>query len=131
MKYRTTTRDNMSRVVLTAHKLQLQAPENVNQVVGQIQRQLNGVNVNLNVQGGKLTTRQIAQSKSTVNNLNKGAKNLGKNFGVSVKRFAASIANRAVSLFANKLFRAIEESIDFQRRLIKIKQVSGATTKTF
>ena len=119
----------MSRFVLTA-QLQLQAPRNVNQVVGQIQRQLNGVNVNLNVQGGRQATRQIAQVNQQVNNLNKGAKNLGKNFGVSVKRFAAfSIANRAVSLFASKLSGAIEESIDFQRELIKIKQVSGATTQ--
>ena len=119
----------MSRFVLTA-QLQLQAPRNVNQVVGQIQRQLNGVNVNLNVQGGRQATRQIAQVNQQVNNLNKGAKNLGKNFGVSVKRFAAfSIANRAVSLFANKLSAAVEESIDFQRELIKIKQVSGATTQ--
>ena len=119
----------MSRFVLTA-QLQLQAPRNVNQVVNQIQRQLNGVNVNLNVQGGRQATRQIAQVNQQVNNLNKGAKNLGKNFGVSIKRFAAfSIANRAVSLFANKLSAAVEESISFQRELIKIKQVSGATNQ--
>ena len=119
----------MSRFVLTA-QLQLQAPRNVSQVVNQIQRQLNGVNVNLNVQGGRQATRQIAQVNQQVNNLNKGAKNLGKNFGVSIKRFAAfSIANRAVSLFANKLSSAVEDSIDFQRELIKIKQVSGATTQ--
>lgn len=119
----------MSRFVLTA-QLQLQAPRNVNQVVRQIQRQLNGVNVNLNVQGSRQATRQIAQVNQQVNNLNKGAKSLGKNFGVSVKRFAAfSIANRAVSLFANRLSAAIEESIDFQRELIKIKQVSGATNQ--
>lgn len=119
----------MSRFVLTA-QLQLQAPRNVNQVVNQLQRQLNGVNVNLNVQGGRQATRQIAQVNQQVNNLNKGAKNLGKNFAVSIKRFAAfSIANRAVSLFSNKLAAAVEESIEFQRELIKIKQVSGATNQ--
>ena len=117
----------MSRFVLTA-QLQLQAPRNVNQVVNQIQRQLSGITVDLNVQNGRQASRQIADVNRQVDELNKGAKALGKNFGVSVKRFAAfSIANRAVSLFTNRLSAAIEESIDFQRELIKIKQVSGAT----
>jgi len=117
----------MSRFVLTA-QIQLQAPRNVGQVVSQIQKQLNNVNVNLNVQNGPQATKQIAQVNQQVNKLNKNAKNLGTNFAVSIKKFAAfSIANRAVSLFANKLSSAVEDSIAFQRELIKIKQVSGAT----
>ena len=115
----------MSKFVLTA-QLQLQAPTNTAQVVSQIQRQLNGINVNVQY-------KQAAQAKSAVDDLTdsvESAKNsttgLGKAFGVSVKRFTAlAIATRAVSLFTNKLGGAIQESIAFERELIKISQVTG------
>ena len=53
----------MSKFVLTA-QLQLQAPNNVGQVVRQMQSQLNNVNVNVKAQ-------QLPKTTANVNNLTK------------------------------------------------------------
>jgi hypothetical protein len=105
-----------SRFVLTA-QVQLQAPTNTRQVVNQIQQQLRGVNVQVNLQGGQQASRQV-------NNLNKAT----KQFGASIRRFGAfTIATRAVSLFTSGLANATKEAIDFEREMVKISQVTGKT----
>ena len=114
-----------SRFVLTA-QVQLQAPTNTRQVVNEIQRQLKGVKVDVNMQGGQQASKQI-------NNINKAAKEattqankMGKAFGSSIRRFGAfTIATRAVSLFTSGLANATKEAIDFQREIVKISQVTG------
>lgn len=117
----------MSRFVLTA-QLQLQAPRNVDQVVNQLRRQLGNVSVNLDIKNGRQATSEVSKINKELQGANKNANALGKNFAISVRRFAAfSIASRGVGLFTSKLSDAVEESIDFQRELVKIKQVSGAT----
>jgi len=116
-----------SRFVLTA-QVQLQAPTNTRQVVNQIQQQLRGVNVQVNLQGGQQAAKQV-------NNLNKATKQattqadkMGKAFGASIRRFGAfTIATRAVSLFTNGLANATKEAIDFEREMVKISQVTGKT----
>ena len=50
----------MARFILTA-QLQLQAPNNVAQVVRQIQSQLNNVNVNIQVRNSQQAQRQLQQ----------------------------------------------------------------------
>ena len=115
----------MSRFVLTA-QLQLQAPNNVAQVVRQIQNQLNNVQVNVQVQGVQQAQRQIQQLTRNTNNATSAAERMGRAFAVSVRRFAAfSIATRAVGLFTSTLADAVQTSIDFERQLIKISQVTG------
>jgi TP901 family phage tail tape measure protein len=115
----------MSRFVLTA-QLQLQAPNNVSQVVRQIQNQLNGVTVNVQVQGSAQAQRQIQQITNQTNQCTSAATRMGKAFAVSIRRFAAfSIATRAVGLFTSTLSDAIQTSIDFERQLIKVSQVTG------
>jgi hypothetical protein len=115
----------MSRFVLTA-QLQLQAPNNVGQIVSQIQNQLNGINVNLQVQGSAQAQRQIQQVTQSCNNATSAAGRMGQAFAVSIRRFAAfSIATRAVGLFTSTLSDAIQTSIDFERQLIKLSQVTG------
>ena len=114
-----------SRFVLTA-QVQLQAPTNARQVVGQIQRQLQGVSVNVNLKGGQQAAKQV-------NNLNKATKQattqankMGKAFGASIRRFGAfTIATRAVSLFTNSLANATKEAIEFEREVVRISQVTG------
>jgi len=120
----------MSRFVLTA-QLQLQAPNNVRQVINQIQSQLgNGVNLNINLQNANQTQSSLQNINNQVNNLNRSGQQLGRTFGVAVRRFTAfAVATRAVSLFTNGLGNALEEAIDFQRELVKISQVTGKTTK--
>lgn len=115
----------MSRFVLTA-QLQLQAPSNVRQVVNQIQSQLAGVNVPINVQNAAVATRQINQIKAATNDATTAAERMGTAFGVSLKRFASfSIATRAVGLFTSGLAGAIKDAIAFERELIKVAQVSN------
>jgi TP901 family phage tail tape measure protein len=115
----------MSRFVLTA-QLQLQAPNNVAQVVRQIQSQLNNVNVNIQVQNAGQAQRQLQRITQQTNQATTAAERMGRAFAVSVRRFAAfSIATRAVGLFTSTLSDAVQASIDFERQLIKISQVTG------
>lgn len=115
----------MSRFVLTA-QLQLQAPNNVAQVVRQIQSQLSGINVNLNVQGAVQASRQLQQVTAQANSASTAAERMGRAFALSVRRFAAfSIATRAVSLFTSTLADSIQTAIDFERQMVKISQVTG------
>ena len=115
----------MSRFVLTA-QLQLQAPNNVAQVVRQIQSQLNNVSVNIQVQGAAQAQRQIQQIANQTNQATTAAERMGKAFAVSVRRFAAfSIATRAVGLFTSTLSDAVQTAIDFEREMIRVSQVTG------
>lgn len=115
----------MSRFVLTA-QLQLQAPNNVGQIVQQIQNQLNGVTVNVQVQNSRQAQRQIQQVTQATNQATTAAERMGRAFALSVRRFAAfSVATRAVSLFTSNLGNAVQDAIDFERQLIKVAQVTG------
>lgn len=115
----------MSKFVLTA-QLQLQAPNNVGQVVQQIQNQLNGINVNIQVKGSQQAQKQIQQVTNSTNQATTAAERMGKAFALSIRRFAAfSIATRGVGLFTSSLSNAIQTAIDFERELIKVSQVTG------
>ena len=117
----------MSRFVLTA-QLQLQAPNNVAQVVRQIQSQLNNVSVNVQVQGAAQAQRQLQQVTTQTQAATTAADRMGRAFAISIRRFAAfSIATRAVSLFTSTLSDAVKTAIDFERELVKISQVTGQT----
>jgi TP901 family phage tail tape measure protein len=115
----------MSKFVLTA-QLQLQAPTNVGAVVQQIQSQLNGVSVNVQVQNSAKAQQQLQQVGAAANQAASSAERMGKAFALSVRRFAAfSIATRAVGLFTSTLSDAVQTAIDFERQLVKIVQVTG------
>jgi TP901 family phage tail tape measure protein len=115
----------MSRFVLTA-QLQLQAPNNVAQVVRQIQSQLNNVNVNVQVQGAAQAQRQLQQVTTQTQAATTAADRMGRAFAISIRRFAAfSIATRAVGLFTSTLSDAISTAIDFEREMVRVSQVTG------
>jgi len=115
----------MSRFVLTA-QLQLQAPNNVAQVVRQIQSQLNNVNVNVQVQGTAQAQRQLQQVTTQTQAATTAADRMGRAFAISIRRFAAfSIATRAVGLFTSTLSDAIKTAIDFEREMVRVSQVTG------
>ena len=119
----------MSRFVLTA-QIQLQAPKNTRQVVSQMQGQLSNLNVPIQVTGAGKAQKQIAQVTAATNQAASAATNMGKSFGLALKRFAAfTVASRAVSLFTNTMANAVQEAIDFQRELIKISQVTGRSVQ--
>ena len=118
----------MSKFVLTA-QLQLKAPGNVGSVVNKIQKQLKGVNVNVGVQGAAAANQQVSNLSKNLTKADKAGQKMGKNFALSIKRFSAlAIATRTVALFTNTLSKAIDESIQFERELVKISQVTGKTT---
>ena len=117
----------MSKFVLTA-QLQLQAPNNVKQVVQKMQSQLNNLKVNFNAQSAVQAQKNIKNLSKTSDQASKSFQSMGKSFSASVRRFSAlAIATRAVGLFTSTLSNAVKESIDFERELIKISQVTGKT----
>jgi len=117
----------MSKFVLTA-QLQLQAPNNVKQVVQQIQSQLGNLKVNVAAAGAVQANKNLQNLTKSADTASDSFTRMGKSFTASVRRFSAlAIATRAVSLFTNTLSNAIQESIDFERELVKISQVTGKT----
>jgi len=120
----------MSRYVLTA-QLKLQAPTNTRQVVNQMQGQLGNLSVPIQVSGAGKATKQIKQVTAATNQATSAANNMGKSFGLALKRFAAfTVASRAVSLFTNTMANATQEAIDFQREVVKISQVTGKSVSS-
>ena len=116
-----------SRFVLTA-QVQLQAPTNTRQVVNQIQQQLQGINVPINVQGGQQAAKQVNNITKATKQATTQAQKMGKAFGTSIRRFSAfSIASRGISLLTSGLANATNEAIAFEREMIKISQVTGKT----
>ena len=119
----------MSKFVLTA-QLRLQAPTNTRQVLNQMRGELKGLSVPVEVKGATQAQKQIKQVTKATREASGAATAMGKSFGLALKRFAAfTIASRAVSLFTNSLANAVDESISFQREVVKISQVTGKTTK--
>jgi uncharacterized protein YukE len=115
----------MSKFVLTA-QLKLQAPKNTNQVINQIQNQLQGIQVPLEVKGADALQKNLKGIDKQTSNLDKRFKSLGKTIGRAAVRFAAfAAAGRALSLVTNTLSNAVNEAISFERELIKISQVTG------
>jgi TP901 family phage tail tape measure protein len=87
---------------------------------------LQGVNVNIQVQGSPQAQKQLQQVTQQANQATTAAERMGKAFALSIRRFAAfSIATRAVGLFTSSLGNAVESAIDFERQLIKVAQVTG------
>lgn len=109
-------------------QLQLQSPKNVAQVVSSLQKQLGGVSVNVQVKNGKQAVQQVQQITAATNDAKTAAEKMGDAFGVSLKRFASfSLASRAIGVFTRGLARAIDESVEFDRQLNRIKQVTRAS----
>ncbi len=121
------------RFNLTA-QLQLQAPTNVNQVVGQIRRQLQGVAVNVQVQGNTRNlaaiNRQMQNVRSNANGAAQGVGNLNRNLAEAARRFSViTVATGTMLAFARSIKDGVGEAIAFERELVKISQVTGKTVK--
>lgn len=117
----------MAKFVLTA-ELSLQAPKNVAQVVQQIQSQLSGVKVDVQVRAASQAKRDIDALASSADRANDSFFKMGRTFTASIRRFSAlAIATRAVSLMTNTLGGAIEEAIRFQQEVVRISQVTGTS----
>lgn len=119
-----------AKFVLTA-QLQLQSPNNVKQVLSEIQSQLKGgVSVNIKANGAKSATADINSVTRATKQATDAASAMGQQFGLSLKRFAGfAVATRAVSLFTNRLAGVVQDAIDFQHEMVKISQVTGESLK--
>lgn len=115
--------------------LQLQAPSNAQAraTVNQINRQLQGVVVNVQLNAN---SRQIQQTASGIQNISTQSKaatgnvnSLGKAFGTATRRFGSVAVITGLFLSLVRGIRdATKEAIDFEREVVRISQVTGKTT---
>ena len=116
---------------LTA-QLQLQAPTNTSQVVGNIKKQLSGITANIQVKANaqtlaKLNKQMQGVSKSS-ESASKGVSNLNRNLSEAARRFSViTVATGTMLSLARAIKNAVGEAIAFERELVKISQVTGKT----
>jgi hypothetical protein len=126
------------KFVLTA-QMQLQAPTNTAQVVSQINRQLQNVRINpqintknmtaANKQMTNLNTSAITASNS-LGKASKNAQSLGASLGAAARRFAAiTLATGFFLGLTRAMGDAVGKAIEFERELLKISQVTGKTVQ--
>ena len=118
---------------LTA-QIHLQAP-NAKQFSRDLQRQLQNPNIKVNLQGGAKTVKDLNNVAKATRNVEKsaqragkGADYLGRQLGSAFKQIMKyDIARRVFSLFANSIEQGVRDAIAFERAMVKVAQVSGAT----
>ena len=121
---------------LTA-QLHLQAPKNVKQVFNQIQGQLKGASVDVEVKKGTQAVKDLGKIASATKKVEQEAKaatsatdKMGKAFGSALKNVLRyDLARRVFTAFTNTLEQGVKDAIQFEREMIKIAQVSGQTMK--
>jgi len=124
------------KFVLTA-QLQLQAPKNVKQVHKQMQNQLKGVSVDVDVQGSAKAAKDLKKVAAATRQVEKDSKSaktaadrMGKAFGSALKNVLRyDLARRVFTAFTNTVEQGVQDAIKFEREMIKIAQVSGQTMK--
>ena len=124
------------KFVLTA-QLQLQAPKNVKQVHKQIQSQLKGASVDIEVKNAAKSVKDLNKIASATKDVQTASKKagtsadaMGKAFGSALKNVLRyDLARRVFSAFANTIEQGLKDAIQFEREMIKIAQVSGQTMK--
>jgi TP901 family phage tail tape measure protein len=124
------------KFVLTA-QLNLQAPTNVKQVLSSMKNDLKSVSVDIDVKKGAQAVKKLNEvakaTKEVESNAKKastGADQMGRAFGGALKNVLKyDLARRVFSAFTNTIEQGLQDAIRFEREMIKIAQVSGATTK--
>ena len=129
-----------SKFVLTA-QLQLQAPTNVRQVVSLVNRQLQGVQMNVNP---VVNTKALAQANSAVQKISVSAKgasksltsaagsanSLGAALGSAARRFASiTLATGFFLALTRALGSAVGRAVEFEKEMLKISQVTGKSVR--
>ena len=121
------------RFNLTA-QIQLQAPTNVNQVVGNIRKQLSGITANVQVKGDARGLAQINKQMQGVSksagSASKNVSNLSRNLSEAARRFSViTVATGTMLALARAMKDGVGEAIAFERELVRISQVTGKSTK--
>ncbi|HIK67170.1 MAG TPA: phage tail tape measure protein, partial [Flavobacteriales bacterium] len=121
------------RFNLTA-QIQLQAPRNTSNIVGDIRKQLSGITANVKVKGDARTLAQINKQMQGVDKAaSSSAKSVGRlnrNLSEAARRFSViTVATGTMLALARAIKNAVGEAIAFERELIKISQVTGKTVQ--
>jgi len=121
------------RFNLTA-QIQLQAPRNTSNIVGDIRKQLSGITANVKVKGDARTLAQINKQMQGVDKAaSSSAKSVGRlnrNLSEAARRFSViTVATGTMLALARAIKNAVGEAISFERELIKISQVTGKTVQ--
>jgi hypothetical protein len=123
----------MANFVLTA-QIALQAPRNVNQVVSQIRRQLQGISVNIkvnaNTQALNNTNAQLATTTKSARAAEKSISDLGRSLGLAARRFGAiAIATGTFLSLSRAIKSSLGDAIEFERQFVNLSQVTGKSVK--
>ena len=121
------------RFNLTA-QLQLQAPRNTSQVVGDIKKQLSGISTNFQVKGDARSLAQINKQMEATSKSAAGAarsvNTLNRNLSEAARRFSViTVATGTMLALARAIRNSVGEAIAFERELVKISQVTGKTVR--
>ncbi len=121
------------RFNLTA-QLQLQAPRNTSQVVGDIKKQLSGISTNVQVKGDARSLAQINKQMEATSKSAAGAarsvNTLNRNLSEAARRFSViTVATGTMLALARAIRNSVGEAIAFERELVKISQVTGKTVR--
>ena len=120
---------------LTA-QIHLQAP-NAKQFARNLQKQLQNPNIKVNLQNAPKTvkdlnnvTKATKEVEKASRSAGKGADYMGRQLGSAFKQIMKyDIARRVFSLFANAIESGVKDAIAFERAMVKVAQVSGASAR--
>ena len=123
------------KFVLTA-QLQLQAPQNVRQVVNNIQSQLQGVNVEVGVKNAAKAQTELKKTSNATKDVGKAADSAAKDvkkmdlaLGNAIKQvFRYDVARAIINGFTRTIREGVGDAIKFEREMVKIGQVTGRST---
>ena len=121
---------------LTA-QINLQSPKNVGKVVSDIQRQLKGSGLNTVNIKVKADPRTMAQTNKQLQNVSKNSRaaakdinTLNRNLQEATRRFSViTLATGTLLSLVTGFKNATKASIEFERELIKISQVTGKSVR--
>ena len=124
---------NMAQKFVLTAQLQLQAPKNVRQVVRDINNQLKGVHVDIDVKGAAKAQKDVKAAADATKDLGKesakasgGIRKMDLALGKALKQvFRYDIARGVLNAFRRTLEDNVKAAIDFEREMIKVAQVTN------
>ena len=117
-------------------QIHLQAP-NAKQFSRNLQKQLQNPNIKVNLQGAPKTVKDLNNVVKATRDVEKasrragkGADYMGRQLGSAFKQIMKyDIARRVFSLFANSIEQGVRDAIAFERAMVRVAQVSGASAR--
>ncbi len=124
---------NMAQKFVLTAQLQLQAPKNVRSVVRDINNQLKGVKVDIDVKGASKAQKDIKAASDATKQMGKemeksagGVRKMDLALGKALKQvFRYDIARAVLNTFRRTLEDNVRAAIDFEREMIKVAQVTN------